>query len=62
MIKIGIWKLFCVAFHIHIKFEVKHVTGNFELVLLMPGCINIKIYNAIKYVDDIVIDKAINAV
>lgn len=57
------WKLFCVVIHIHIhvKFEVKHITGNFELLLLMPGCINIKIYNAIKYVYGIVIDKAVNA-
>jgi len=51
----------CAVIHIHIKFEVKHVTGNFELLLSMPDCVNIKIYNAIKYVYGIVIDKAINA-
>lgn len=55
------WKLFCVAIYIHIEFEVKCVRGSFELLLLMPGCINIKIYNTIKYVYGIVIDKTINA-
>lgn len=45
----------------HIKFEVKYITGNFELLILMPDSINIKIYNAIKYVYDNVIDKAISA-
>lgn len=55
------WKLFCVAIHMHIKFEVKYITGNFELLILMPDSINIKIYNAIKYVYDNVIDKAISA-
>lgn len=49
------------AIHIKIKFDVKYVTGNFELLILMPDSINIKIYNAIKYVYDIVIDKVISA-
>lgn len=53
--------MFCVAIHIHIKFEVKYVTGIFKLLIFMPDSMNIKIYNAIKYVYGIVIEKAISA-
>lgn len=37
------------------------VTGNLELLLeLVPDCINLSMYTAIKYVYSIAIDKAIN--